>query len=387
MVPPATEVSRASEQEISTRLTGAPVTDERQALTAQREILARIAPGTPLREGLERILRGRTGALIVLGYDAGVEAICDGGFRLDVEYSATRLRELSKMDGAVVLNDDASRILRANVQLMPAAGIPTVESGTRHRTAERVGLQTGLPVIAVSHSMSIISLYFGGIRHVVAEPSTILGRANQALATLQRYKTRLDEVTASLSALEIEDFATLRDAMMVLQRLLMVRRIADELTSSVIELGTDGRLLGLQLDELVSGTEEMRELLIRDYLPPDDADRDVQDVVAGLRRLGETEILDLVAVGRTLGYSGTSDQLEAPTSPRGYRLLAGIPRVPPVILDRLIVHFGNLQGLLAATAADLQLVDGVGESRARVVREGLSRLAESSIVDRYGAPL
>jgi len=363
------------------------VTDERQALTAQREILARIAPGTPLREGLERILRGRTGALIVLGYDAGVEAICDGGFRLDVEYSATRLRELSKMDGAVVLNDDASRILRANVQLMPAAGIPTVESGTRHRTAERVGLQTGLPVIAVSHSMSIISLYFGGVRHVVAEPSTILGRANQALATLQRYKTRLDEVTASLSALEIEDFATLRDAMMVLQRLLMVRRIADELTSSVIELGTDGRLLGLQLDELVSGTEEMRELLIRDYLPPDDADRDVQDVVAGLRRLGETEILDLVAVGRTLGYSGTSDQLEAPASPRGYRLLAGIPRVPPVILDRLIVHFGNLQGLLATTAADLQLVDGVGESRARVVREGLSRLAESSIVDRYGAPL
>jgi diadenylate cyclase len=199
------------------------VIDERHALAAQREVLARIAPGTPLREGLERILRGRTGALIVLGYDATVEAICDGGFRLDVEYSATRLRELCKMDGAVVLNDEATRILRANVQLMPNASIPTVESGTRHRTAERAGLQTNLPVIAVSHSMSIISLYFGGLRHVVADPSTILGRANQALATLQRYKSRLNEVTASLSALEIEDFATLRDALTVLQRLLMVR--------------------------------------------------------------------------------------------------------------------------------------------------------------------
>ena len=187
----------------------------------------------------------------MLGYDAVVEAMCDGGFRLDVEFSPTRLRELCKMDGAVVLDAGATRILRANVQLMPDAGIPTVESGTRHRTAERTGLQTQLPVIAVSHSMAIISLYFGGVRHVVAEPSTILGRGNQALATLQRYKSRLDEVAASLSALEIEDFATLRDAMTVLQRLLMVRRIADELTSSVVELGTDGRLPGKRRRSLV----------------------------------------------------------------------------------------------------------------------------------------
>jgi diadenylate cyclase len=366
---------------------GGSVVDERITVAAQRDVLARMAPGTPLREGLERILRGRTGALIVLGYNPTVEAMCDGGFSLDIEFSPTRLRELCKMDGAVILSDDATQILRANVQLMPDATIATVESGTRHRTAERAAVQTDLPVIAVSHSMAIISLYFGGLRHVVADPSTILGRANQALATLQRYKSRLDEVTATLSALEIEDFATLRDAMTVLQRLLMVRRIADELTSSAIELGTDGRLLGLQLDELVSGTEEMRELLIRDYLPPEFVDRDVQDVVASLRRLDETEILDLSAVAKVLGYSGQLDTLEAPTSPRGYRLLAGIPRVPPAVLDRLILHFGNLQGLLAATAADLQLVDGVGEGRARVVREGLSRLAEASIVDRYGAPL
>ncbi len=361
--------------------------DERTTVVAQRDVLARMAPGTPLREGLERILRGRTGALIVLGYNPAVEAMCDGGFSLDVEFSPTRLRELCKMDGAVVLSDDATAILRANVQLMPDATIATVESGTRHRTAERAAIQTDLPVIAVSHSMAIISLYFGGLRHVVADPSAILARANQALATLQRYKSRLDEVTGTLSALEIEDFATLRDAMTVLQRLLMVRRIADELTSSAIELGTDGRLLGLQLDELVSGTEEMRELLIRDYIPPEFVDRDVQDVIASLRRLDETEILDLSAVAKVLGYPGALDTLEWPISPRGYRLLAGIPRVPPTVLDRLILHFGNLQGLLAATAADLQLVDGVGEARARVVREGLSRLAEASIVDRYGAPL
>jgi diadenylate cyclase len=360
--------------------------EERTTLGAQRAVLARVAPGTPLREGLERILRGRTGALIVLGYNHTVEELCDGGFSVDIDFSPTRLRELCKMDGAVILTEDASRILRANVQLMPDATIPTVESGTRHRTAERTGLQTGLPVIAVSHSMSIISLYNGGRRHEVADPATVLGRANQALATLQRYKSRLDEVAQALSALEIEDFATLRDAMTVLQRLMMVRRIADELTSNVVELGTDGRLLGLQLDELLSGTEGMRELLIRDYLP-EDSTLSWSDIESELDHLHEDAVFEIGAIARSLGLSTIGDALDAAASPRGYRLLATIPRLPPTVLDRLIQHFGNLQGLLAATAADLQAVDGVGEARARVVREGLSRLAESSIVDRYGAPI
>ena len=361
--------------------------EDRTSIAAHRAVLARVAPGTPLRDGLERILRGRTGALIVLGFDQAVDDLCDGGFRLDVEFSSTRLRELCKMDGAVVLNDDATRIVRANVHLTPDPTIPTVESGTRHRTAERTALQTGHPVIAVSHSMSIINLYFGGRRHVVADPPTILGRANQALSTLQRYKFRLDEVARALSALEIEDFATLREAMTVLQRLLMVRRIADELTSNVIELGTDGRLLGLQLDEMLSGTQGLQELLIRDYLPAEQAPDSIDEIIEALDDLDEVALLDLSAVARVLGINTVGDALDSAVSPRGYRLLAGIPRVPPAVLDRLIQHFGNLQGLLAATAADLQAVDGVGEARARVVREGLSRLAESSIVDRYGTAL
>jgi len=353
---------------------------DRSAVGAHRAALARLAPGTPLREGLERILRGRTGALIVIGNNSTVAEMCDGGFRLDVEFSPTRLRELCKMDGAVVLNDDATRIVRANVQLMPDATIGTVESGTRHRTAERAGVQTGVPVIAVSHSMSTISLYLGDTRHEVADPATILGRANQALATLQRYKARLDEVAHTLSSLEIEDFTTLRDAMTVVQRLLMVRRIADELTGNVIELGTDGRLLGLQLDELLAGTEGLGELLIRDYLPQD-APEQVAAVDARLNELTGASLIDLGAIARTLGHLGES--LEGQVASRGYRLLSGINRLPPLVLERLIGHFGSLQVLLAATAADLQEVDGIGEARARLVREGLSRLAESSIGDRF----
>jgi diadenylate cyclase len=350
-----------------------------------RELLGRIAPGTALRDGLERILAGRTGALIVLGYDRVVESICTGGFALDVALSATRLRELAKMDGAVILSSDGLRIVRAGVHLMPDPTVPTEESGTRHRTAERVAVQSGFPVISVSQSMHIISVYVAGRRYTLEHPTTILARANQALAALERYKLRLDEVASTLSALEIEDLVTVRDAMSVSQRLEMVRRIADEIEGFVVELGTDGRLLALQLDEMLAGVEEDRALLVRDYMPGGAArrPRTIEDVLAELRTLSATELLDLSAVARCYGLPTAADALDSPVSPRGYRLLARVPRLPAAIIDRLVEHFGGLQKLLAATIEDLLAVDGVGEARARGIREGLSRLAETSILDRY----
>ncbi|MGY1696498.1 diadenylate cyclase [Geodermatophilus saharensis] len=359
-----------------------PAVDSEVAL---RELLGRIAPGTALRDGLERILAGRTGALIVLGYDRVVESICTGGFALDVALSATRLRELAKMDGAVILSSDGLRIVRAGVHLMPDPTVPTEESGTRHRTAERVAVQTGFPVISVSQSMHIISVYVAGRRYTLEHPTTILARANQALAALERYKLRLDEVASTLSALEIEDLVTVRDAMSVSQRLEMVRRIADEIEGFVVELGTDGRLLALQLDEMLAGVEEDRALLVRDYMPGGAArrPRTIEDVLAELRTLSATELLDLSAVARCYGLPTTPDALDSPVSPRGYRLLARVPRLPAAIIDRLVEHFGGLQKLLAATIEDLLAVEGVGEARARGIREGLSRLAETSILDRY----
>lgn len=350
-----------------------------------RANLALMAPGTALRDGLERILRGRTGALIVLGHDSVVESLCTGGFSLDVEFSATRLRELCKMDGAVILSSDGARIVRAAVHLMPDSTIPSEESGTRHRTAERVAKQTGYPVISVSQSMRIIGLYVNGHRHVIDDSAAILSKANQALATLERYKLRLDEVSGTLSALEIEDLVTVRDAVAVIQRLEMVRRIADEIAGYVVELGTDGRLLALQLEELMAGVEADRVLVIRDYLPGAGARKpnSTEEVLAELDALSPTDLIDLVAVARALGYPGASDAIDAAVSPRGFRLLAKVPRLPALVVDRLVEHFASLQRLLGATVEDLQAVDGVGDARARGVREGLSRLAEASILERY----
>lgn len=352
-----------------------------------RATLAAIAPGTPLREGLERVLRGRTGALLVLGCDRVVESITTGGFALDVEFSATGFRELAKMDGAIIADRDCRRIVRAAVHLMPDPTISTVETGTRHRTAERVAKQSGFPVVSVSQSMHIIAVYVGELRYVLEDTGQILSRANQALATLERYKLRLDEVSGTLSALEIEDLVTVRDVAAVAQRLEMVRRISREIDGYVVELGIDGRLLALQLDELVSGVDPERELVCKDYLPNRPLDsypappRTLADVLRALDGLSSTELLDLATVARALGHGG--ETLDAAVSPHGHRLLAKVPRLPPSVIERLVEHFGSLQKLLAASVDDLQTVDGIGENRARVVREGLSRLAESSILERY----
>lgn len=349
-----------------------------------RASLTAVAPGMALRDGLERILRGNTGGLIVLGMDRTVESMCTGGFVLDVEFTATRLRELAKLDGALILDKDMTKILRAGA-LVPDASIPTEETGTRHRTADRVSKQCNFPVVSVSQSMHLIALYVDGERRVLEESAAILSRANQALATLERYKLRLDEVAGTLSALEIEDLVTVRDVTAVAQRLEMVRRIATEIAEYVVELGTDGRLLSLQLDELIAGVEPERELVVRDYVPEPTAKRSrtVAEALTELDALSHTELLELPVVARAMGYSGSPETLDSAVSPRGFRLLAKVPRLPGAIIDRLVEHFGGLQKLLAASVDDLQTVDGVGEARARSVREGLSRLAESSILERY----
>lgn len=349
------------------------------------ETIARLAPGTALRDGLERILRGRTGALIVLGHDDLVEGLCDGGFALDVSFAPTRLRELAKMDGAIVLTADGTRILRANVQMVPDPKIPTEESGTRHRAAERTAIQTGYPVVSVSASMSIVSVYVGGVRHVLEGSPTILSRANQAVATLERYKARLDEVSRALAAAEVEDFVSLRDAMTVVQRLEMVRRISVEIEHDVVRLGVDGRQIALQLKELLGDTEGERRLIVLDYLAGEERPTLARAEAAldALDELSDADLLHLNELARTLGYAHSLEVLDSPVAPRGYRLLSQVPRLQFAQIDRLVGTFGSLQSLLAATSNEVQAVDGIGGVRARHITEGLTRLAEAKVQEQF----
>ncbi len=349
------------------------------------EGLRAIAPGSALRGGLDRILQASMGALIVVGDGPEVLNICSGGFLLDAAYSPQRLSELAKMDGAIILAPDASRIARANVHLVPNPHVPTTETGTRHRTAERVARSIAVPVISVSEDMGLVTLYVRDQKHVLEAIPRLLTRANQGLQTLERYKDRLDEVTAALSSLELEDLVTLRDVVVVLQRAEMVRRVASEIEFDMVELGVDGRMMRLQVDEMLGGFDRDRHLLLSDYHVDAGAGEDeLAAALAQLAELGTDDLLDQRMVGQVLGRAVGPNDLDQALSPRGWRLMSRIPRLPDPVIGRIVERFGSLQKILRATIEDLDDVAGVGETRARAVKEGMTRLAESSILDRFG---
>jgi diadenylate cyclase len=340
-----------------------------------------VAPGTELREGLDRILQARMGALIVVGDGPDVLAVCSGGFLLDAEFTPQRLSELAKMDGAIILASDTSRVARANVHLVPDPNVPTAETGTRHRTAERVGRQLDVPVLTVSEDMAVVAIHRRGEKHTLEPTQRVLRRADQALQILERYKARLDAVSGSLSALEVEDLVTVRDVATVLQRAEMVRRIAEEIDGYVIELGSDGRLVMLQLEELVAGVEEDRRLVAKDYFVSSDG-LALPDMMKRLAALDDEALLDVGTVATVLNL-GAHVSIDFALAARGFRLLHKIPRLPEVVSDHLVARFTNLQKIMRAGLTDLTEVEGVGDVRARAIKEGLSRLAESSILERY----
>jgi diadenylate cyclase len=344
--------------------------------------LAAVAPGRPLREGLDRILKAGMGALIVIGDGPEVLNISSGGFLVNASFSPQRLSELAKTDGAIVLTPDAGYIARANVHLVPNPNVPTEETGTRHRTAERVARSIGVPVISVSEDMAVVTVYTKNERYQLESIPAILGRCNQALQTLERYKTRLDEVSANLTSLEVEDIVTLRDVVNLLQRAELVARISEEIEQYLTELGTDGRLVRLQLRELMAGVEDERRLVVRDYFQQD-ASWNLEQAIGTLSDLSIDELLDAEEVVHSLHLSGHTDDLDASIEPRGFRILARIPRLPDELADRLVVQFGALDKLTRASVADLAAVEGVGDHWAETIKDALARIAESSILDRY----
>jgi diadenylate cyclase len=321
------------------------------------------------------------GALIVVGDGPDVLNICSGGFLLDAEFTPQRLSELAKMDGAIILASDGTRVARSNVHLVPDPDIPTTETGTRHRTAERVARQIAVPVITVSEEMSMVSVHYQGMKQTLEPIPRVLARADQALQILGRYKSRLDGVTGALSALEVEDLVTVRDVVTVLQRAEMVRRIAEEIEGYVVELGLDGRLVELQLEELTGGVDDDRRLVCKDYFI-ESPEWVLSQFTARLADISDEELLDLRFVAGLLHLSSDMD-LDSALQPRGYRLLSKIPRLREPIAVHVVERFGTLPKIMRASISDLVEVEGVGEARARAIKDGLSRVAETSILDRY----
>lgn len=341
-------------------------------------ILKIMSPGTQLREGLDNILRAKTGGLIVLSDSEYILDMVDGGFKINSEYTPAYIYELAKMDGAIVVSSDLKKILYANTQLMPDSGITTQETGTRHRTAQRVAKQTGDIVVAISQRRNIISVYKGDIKYVLRESGDVLDKANQAIQTLDKYQLVLDRVMSNLNLLELQDLSTLWDVVTAIQRNEMVMRIVCEIETYICELGNEGRLISMQLEELIKGIEQEGVLLIRDYCSDPS---NFEKVCKNIEKLSSADLLDLDIIAKTIGYSGAT-LIDNLISPRGYRILNKINRLPATIIDNLIKHFGELQVIMEASYEELDLVDGVGEARAKVIKNGLRRLKEQFILDK-----
>ena len=345
------------------------------------QMLQLVAPGTPLREGIDNVLRANTGGLIVVGYNDKVKEIVDGGFSINCKYSPASLYELAKMDGAIILNEDAVKILYANTQLIPDTVIPSTETGIRHRTAERVARQTGNLVISISQRRNVITLYQGMIRYSLKEIGVILTKANQAIQTLEKYKVVFDQSVTNLGALEFEELVTFQEVTQVIHRIEMVLRIKNEIIKYVNELGVEGRLIRIQMEELVSNIEEEALLLIKDYMK--DSESDPYAILRQLNKLSSEELFDESVIMKLLGFSAGMNIQDETIHPRGYRILAKIPRLPSVIIENLTDAFDNLPQLLRASMDELDEVEGIGEIRARKVKEGLKRIQEQLFVDRH----
>jgi diadenylate cyclase len=341
-----------------------------------------VAPGSSLREGVDNVINASTGGLIVIGEPDELSFLFSGGLKLDVDYTPQLLYQVAKMDGAIVLDSEAKRLSWANVQLMPDPTIHSSETGTRHRTAERVSKQTKALVIAISARRDVVSLYQEGMKYILQDIPTVLSKANQGLATLEKYRARLDAVSTRLTTLEFASAATTHDVLVVLQRAELLLRTSHEVERYIIELGAEGRLIEMQLEETVIGVLPDRAALIRDYAS-DDSDVALDDTLAALSRLPHQELLDLGRLAELLCHDRKVNPHDVPVSARGYRALGRITRLPRLVGEKVIKELGSLEAILAASDAELTGIDGVGEARAADIREGLDRLRQVEVFDRY----
>jgi diadenylate cyclase len=343
--------------------------------------VARIAPGTELRQGIDDIIRSHEGALIVIGEPVDLAFLFSGGIRLDQPFTPQLLYELAKMDGAIIINSGVTKLAYANVQLMPDPTIASAETGTRHRTAERVAKQTDALVISISQQRETVTLFLGDLRYQLDSIADVLAKTNQALNTLETYRQRLDQVLTRLTALEFQSAVMLDDVLVVLQRAELTLRMAEELERDCAELGTEGRLIRMQLQELTGEVPRERAAVVGDYLAdPAEAPRVVLERIAAL---SYDELIEFDRLAEALGYPPGIDPLDHSVAPRGYRVLSHVPRLPEAVVKRIVRQLDGLEAIVRASQRELEAVEGVGAVRAREVREGLRRLQEHNLIDRY----
>ena len=319
--------------------------------------------------------------LLITDKQEVIDEIVDGGFNINEDYTSSKLYELAKMDGAIILSGDMKKILFANAQLIPSYQIPTVETGTRHRTAERTAKQTGELVISISQRRNIITIFKDNYRYILEDTDVVLNKANQAIQTLEKYRKVYDSKLSILNEYEFNDIVTLENVIVAIQRAEMVMKIVEEIQRQIYELGDDGRLVKMQLEELIGGLEKEEELIIKDYIVPTKKKRTVEKIIESLEELSYEDLSKETVIAKLLGYGNFDNYDEVAVYTKGYRILNKIPRMPSNIVENLVDSFKSFQHILAADIESLDEVDGIGEVRARTIKQSLKRMQEQFIFD------
>lgn len=348
------------------------------------DILEIIAPGTTLREGLDNILKAKTGALIVISESEEFMDIVDGGFKIDQDFTPANVYELAKMDGAIIISKDLKKILMANVQLVPDHKIKTFETGTRHRTAERVAKQTNELVICISQRRGIITIFKGDFRYVVNDISSVLMRANQMLEALEKYKVVLDNALNILSEHEFDDIVSLETVANTIYRSEIIMRMIPDVNRNIVELGSEGKIVSMQLEELVANVELEEMKIIQDYaIQKRRANKNIQSILSEIRKIDKKDLVNFEKIIKVLGYEIETNVLDLNVSPKGYRILSKVPKMPISVIEKTVETFGSLQGVCSATIDELDEVEGIGEVRAKIINQSLRRLQEQYILKGY----
>lgn len=356
-----------------------PRTKKKSSREIFRDTLQMISPGTVIRDSISMILQSRTGAMLCFGEPQRLAHLSEGGVKLDAPCTAQLLYELAKMDGAIILNSNGSRILFANRFMKPAATRPSDETGTRHRAAERIARQARCVVIAVSERRSSVTLYVHDIRHILEAVPTVINKAMQAIQTLEKYVKNLEQALQDLSTREFQEMVTIFDVCRAVQRAERIRRIAQEIEPRILELGTEGRLIRLQLQEVLMPLDEAY-LVARDYYR-EKGGLSYDHVRSRLADLSQQDLLDLNSIGQAMGYGSNLRSIDTYLTPRGYRVLTATHRLSPQIVENLVGRFGSLQQIVRAPKEELVAVDGVGEVLAERVRVGLNLLRSQLAMD------
>ena len=332
-----------------------------------------LIPGQPLRNGVDLVADKKTGALIVIGTSAKLEKISSGGITLNnCSYTPEMLSELAKMDGAIIVDANVNNILKANVHLNPSDNIPTSQTGTRHRTAARVSVETELSVIAVSEESSTIKVFSNNTVNELEESSIIFGKVNESLQSIDRTRRRFDDAVLELGELEVENTLTNQQVLEVIQRGELLGRLSHQVRKEATDLGEDSGLVMIQIDSLESGVRNTLDLVLKDHLPAKRF-RNINKAVDEIANLTYEELNSIQHLGSVLFM----ESLDEGSTSKGYRILARLPGLPDNLHDSLIQKFKTLPNLLTASTDKLFEVEGIGRSRAQQLREYFDTLLKN----------